>query len=48
VTFFDIKFDVICVMQQEVASHSTSEDIVEFMVFLRESRCEDLSLGFRD
>jgi hypothetical protein len=47
-TFFDIRFDVICAMWWEVASCSTSEDIMEFMVFLRELSCKCLSLGFGD
>jgi hypothetical protein len=48
VTFFDIEFDVIRVMQQEVASCSTGEDIMEFMVFLGELHRKGLSLSFGD
>jgi hypothetical protein len=51
VTFFNLEFDVVCVMRWEVASRGTRENIVEFVEFvefLGESCCEGLSLGFRD
>jgi hypothetical protein len=47
-TFFDVEFDVIHAMWQEVASCGTGEDVVEFVVFLRELCCKCLSLGFGD
>jgi hypothetical protein len=47
-SFLDVKFEVVHVMQWEIASHSTGEDVVEFMVFHRELGWKCLLLSLRD